>query len=64
MFSKNITLKNKQTFTNNSDNDKEFVLEFSVKSNHDVDKNVLSYLENHINLITCYNYTKDKENKK
>jgi hypothetical protein len=61
MFSKNITFKNKQLFINNVDKDNEFILNIELKSNHDVDKNALQYIESHLNNLAVYNYTKKKD---
>ena len=65
MFSKNISLKNSQSFENTNDKKQTFLLNIEIKSNHNIDPNTLMLIENHINTLMVINYKKlDKDIKK
>lgn len=61
MFSKNITFKNRQEFENTNDKTKSFTLNIELKTNHDVDRNTLQYIEAHLNNLSIYGYLKQKD---
>jgi len=58
MFTKNISLKNKQQFIKSSDDGLKVTMSIEIKSNHVIDAILLSDIERQINQINMNAYEK------
>ena len=63
MFSKNVCLKSKQSYTKSTNKEDEVSLIIQINSNHVVDKEVLAKLERDIMAIVIFEYKPVKDEK-
>lgn len=65
MFSKNVSLKNKQNFQKNSNTDDFFTFNVEIKSNHNIEQFILTHIEDYLNRMEITQYKKiEKEKEK
>ena len=62
MFSKNVCLKSKTSYTRKTKKEDTFTMTIQINSNQIMDKDVLERLEKEINNISVYDYSLVKKN--
>lgn len=65
MFSKNVSLKNRQNFQKNASKDDFFTFNVEIKSNHNIEQFILTHIEDYLNKLEITQYKKiEKEKEK